>query len=220
MHFNDFVLNYQYPFPFQVHCIGIRIVFAFVFAFAFADAFEFAFATCKTGRSSVLATSFESSFATLPQQQQQQQRQQQMLSAAIICAALATPLYQLDYGRAQIAFEVESQHLGDSKWRLRVQRGRQTVSPTGYCPACPSQSVSVPVPPPPSSPTLSLSVAQPQVLRAYKMAFIERSEQSEKRGRRGKRENVRQCRKSYQSFHFTAIIRVRRSEFKCRRKSN
>lgn len=164
--------------------------------------------------------------ATLPQQQQQQEeRQQQMLSAAIICAALATPLYQLDYGRAQIAFEVESQHLGDSKWRLRVQRGRQTVSPTGYCPACPSQSVSVPVPPPPSSPTLSLSlsVAQPQVLRAYKMAFIERSEQSEKRRKRekrGKRENVRQCRKSYQSFHFTAIIRVRRSEFKCRRKSN
>lgn len=96
--------------------------------------------------------------ATLPQQQQQ--RQQQMLSAAIICAALATPLYQLDYGRAQIAFEVESQHLGDSKWRLRVQRGRQTVSPTGYCPACPSQSVSVPVPPSPlhHSPTLSLSM--------------------------------------------------------------
>lgn len=157
--------------------------------------------------------------ATLPQQQQQQ-RQQQMLSAAIICAALATPLYQLDYGRAQIAFEVESQHLGDSKWRLRVQRGRQTVSPTGYCPACPSQSVSVPVPFLPPLLTLSLSVAQPQVLRAYKMAFIERSEQSEKRGERGKRENVRQCRKSYQSFHFTAIIRVRRSEFKCRRKSN
>lgn len=142
-----------------------------------------------------------------------------MLSTAIICAALATPLHRtaprqpVGLGPGQIAFEVESQHLGDSEWRLRVQRGRQTVSPTGYCPACPSQSVSVPAPSP-ATPSLS---GFGQEERAYKMAFIERSEQS---GKRGKRENVRQCRKSYQSFHFTAIIRVRRSEFKCRRKSN
>lgn len=129
------------------------------------------------------------------------------------------PGNQLDLGRAQIAFEVESQHLGDSEWRLRVQRGRQTVSPKGYCPACPSQSVSVPAPFPPTPLPFSASGFGLEE-RAYKMAFIERSEQSGKRGKRGKRENVRQCRKSYQSFNFTAIIRVRRSEFKCRRKSN
>lgn len=144
MHFNDFVLNYQYPFPFQVHCIGIRLRIRI--RIRIRRRIRIRICHLQNWTQPHLLSH---PCATLPQQQQQQQ---QMLSTAIICAAPrhAPTGCPTGYGRergrgyrAQIAFEVESQHLGDSEWRLRVQRGRQTVSPTGYCPACPRQSVSV-----------------------------------------------------------------------------